>query len=135
MLDPSSTTQYLTAENGHLVLHNPNPDFSGPTNASFMVWLCGSQGNQPANVNGYTLTVKMEILNTLNDVSPPNEIRIVGNNGKFIVAQDLTNPAGYQWITLSGTLTADSSMVGILLSLTDTLTGTVLVDEVTLTPP
>jgi hypothetical protein len=36
---------------------------------------------------------------------------------------------------MTGILTADSSMVGIGLDLGDTLTGNVLVEEVTLTPP
>ena len=133
MLDPSSTTQYLTAENGRLVLHNPNPDFSGRTYSTFVIWLCGD--HSLAGTNGYTLTARIEVLNTLTSHDPANNIDIFGNNGKFVTVQQITDPAGYQWFTLTGTLTADSSMVGIGLDLGDTLTGTVLVEEVTLTPP
>jgi hypothetical protein len=134
MLDPTSTTQYLTAESGRLVWHNPNPDYtSGTTGATFMVWLCGD--HSLPNVNGYTLTAKIEVLNTLYSLQPSNVIRIVGNNGKWVIAQELYDPQGYQWLTLTGTLTADSSMVAIMISLEQTITGTVLVEEVTLTPP
>jgi hypothetical protein len=133
MLDPTSTTQYLTAESGRLVLHNPNPVY-GTANSTFIIFPCGQY--VPANVNGYTVTAKVEILNTMTSgLSPPNDIQIIGNNGKFIVVKDLTDPAGYQWLTLSGILTSDSWMVGISINFSDTFTGTVLVEEVTLTPP
>jgi hypothetical protein len=134
MLDPASTTQYLAAENGRLVLYNPNPDYtSGTTGATFVVWLCGD--HSLPSVNGYTLTAKIEVLNTLYSLEPANVIRIVGNNGKWVIAKELYDPQGYQWLTLTGTLTADSSLVAIMLQFSQVLTGTVLVEEVTLTPP
>lgn len=134
MLDPSNTTQYLTAESGRLVLHNPNPDYGNRTYSTFVVYLCGDH-YALASTNGYTLTAKIDILNTLISQDPANSVYILGNNGKFVTVQELSDPTGYQWFTLSGTLTANSSMVGIALDLGDTLTGTVLVEEVTLTPP
>jgi len=128
----SSSTKYVAAENGRLVLHYT--DYNSSTAATILVWLCGD--HSLANVNGYALSARLEILNTMTSgLSPANVIMTLANNGKFVTVASQYDPVGYQWFNVVGTITTDSSIIGIGLSFSQTFTGTILVEDVKLTPP
>ncbi len=131
VLDPTST-KYVTAENGRLVLHHS--EYSSYSGAAVEVRLCG--GDSIAGVNGYSFSARVHLLYQMTPgLEPPNYIRAYGNKGKPFSIATLEDPAGYTWYTLEGVITGDSSTIGITFEFEEVFSGTVLIDDIKLTPP
>jgi hypothetical protein len=129
-MEPSST-KYVTAESGRLVFHYE--DYGSTNGGALLVWLCDD--HSLVGINGYTLTARVQLVQQMTQYqSPPNDIRTYGASGRPFLVATQNDPVGYTWYDITGTVTNDSSMIEIAFNFSQTFTGTILVEEVKLTP-
>lgn len=128
-----SSTNYVDVENGELVLHYT--DLNASTSGQLLVTPCPGS---TVNLNGYTLTANIEILNPMTvGLQPANWIGIFVNDGKFEYVDTQYDPVGYTPISIAGTVmtTGGIGEIDIIFNFSQTFTGTIVVSNVKLTPP
>jgi hypothetical protein len=135
VMDPDPSNRYLSVTSGRLVLHVNSYDPTSDAYPQLQAFIC-PPANSVAATNGYTLSANIRFeYNMTTGLSPANYVRLIGNDGRPIVAAEQNDPAGYTWYPMSGMLTRDSSIVGLIFGINQYFSGTILIDDITLTPP
>jgi len=97
------------------------------------VWLCPD--HSLSSVGGYGFTATVNINQVMNpSVDPPNWIKAISSDGKFKEIVNITSPTGQVSFPMTGTIQTNSSLVGITFSFSQTFTGTLIIDDVKITP-
>jgi len=127
--DPTAT-KYLDTNNGRLVYHYQ--DFNA-SSGIVSVWLCPD--HSLPDLNGYAFSVKVQLLNQMNS-GLGNQIMAWVNNGKPVQVATLDDPAGFTWLTLTGTVSVPgASLLAITFTFNQIFNGSILIDDVQLSPP
>ncbi len=127
--DPTAT-KFLDTNNGRLVYHYQ--DFDAST-ATVSIWLCPD--HSLPDLNGYSFSAKVQLLNQMNS-GLGNQIMAYVNNGKPVQVATLVDPAGFTWLTLTGTVSVPgASLLALSFTFNQIFNGSILIDDVQLSPP
>lgn len=87
------------------------------------------------DLNGYSFSAKVQLLNQMNS-GLGNQIMAYVNNGKPVQVATLVDPAGFTWLTLTGTVSVPgASLLALSFTFNQIFNGSILIDDVQLSPP